>query len=53
MSMFLRFGSNLKRKCNVLSRLMFLKNKHLKSSDPKQESKHIISLEANNLHGYV
>ena len=28
-------------------------NKYLKSYDPKQESKHIISLEVNNLYGYA
>ena len=28
-------------------------NKHLKSYDPKQESKHIIELEKNNLYGYA
>ena len=28
-------------------------NKYLKSYDPKQESKNIIHLEANNLHGYA
>ena len=28
-------------------------NKNLKSSDPKQESKHIIYLDANNLYGYA
>ena len=28
-------------------------NKYLKSYDPKQESKHIIYLDANNLHGYA
>ena len=29
------------------------KNKYLESYDPKQESKHIIYLGANNLYGYV
>ena len=28
-------------------------NKYLKSYDPKQESKHIIYLEVNNLYGYA
>ena len=28
-------------------------NKYLKSYDPKQESKHIIYLDANNLYGYA
>ena len=28
-------------------------NKYLKSYDPKQEPKHIINLDANNLYGYV
>ena len=28
-------------------------NKYLKSYDPKEEAKHIIYLDANNLHGYV
>ena len=28
-------------------------NKYLKSYDPKQESKHIICLDANNLYGYA
>ena len=28
-------------------------NKYLKSSDPKQESKHVIYLDANNLYGYA
>ena len=28
-------------------------NKYLKSSDPKQEAKHIIYLDTNNLYGYV
>ena len=28
-------------------------NKYLKSDDPKQESKHIIYLDANNLYGYA
>ena len=28
-------------------------NKYLKSYDPKEESKHIIYLDANNLHGYA
>ena len=28
-------------------------NKYLKSYDPKQESKHIIYLDTNNLHGYA
>ena len=28
-------------------------NKYLKSYDPKQESKHIIHLDANNLYGYT
>ena len=28
-------------------------NKYLKSYDPKQESKHIIYLDTNNLYGYV
>ena len=28
-------------------------NKHLKSFDPKQESQHIICLDANNLYGYA
>ena len=28
-------------------------NKYLKSCNPKQASKHIISLDANNLHGYA
>ena len=34
--------------------LIFLidSNKYLKSYDPKQESKHIIYLDANNLYGY-
>ena len=29
------------------------KNKYLKTYDPKQESKHIIYLDTNNVHGYV
>ena len=28
-------------------------NKYLKSYDPKQESKHVIYLDANNLYGYL
>ena len=36
--------SNRKSKANI---------KYLKSYDPKQESKHIIYLDANNLHGYA
>ena len=36
--------SNRKSKANI---------KYLKSYDPKQESKHIIYLDANNLHGYT
>ena len=29
------------------------KDKYLNSYDPKQESKHIIDLDASNVHGYV
>ena len=33
--------------------MLKITNKYLKSYDPKQESKHIIYLDANNLYGYV
>ena len=36
----------------IYNRYSKANNKYLKSYDPKQESKHIIYLDANNLHGY-
>ena len=33
--------------------LIHTNNKYLKSYDPKQESKHIIYLDTNSLHGYA
>ena len=37
----------------IFSRYSKGNNKYLKSYDPKQESKHIIYLDANNLYGYA
>ena len=37
----------------ISNRYIKANNKYLKSYDPKQESKHIIYLDANNLYGYV
>ena len=37
----------------IYNRYSKANNKYLKSYDPKQESKHIIYLDANNLHGYA
>ena len=37
----------------ITNRYSKAKNKYLNSYDPKQESKHIIYLEANNSYGYV
>ena len=37
----------------ISSRYSKANNKYLKSYDSKQESKHIIQLDANNLYGYV
>ena len=37
----------------ISNRYSKAKNKHLKSYDPRQESKHIIYLDANNLYGYA
>ena len=38
---------------HVSNRYSKANNKHLKSYDPKQESKHIIYLDENNLYGYA
>ena len=38
--------------CYISSRYSKANNKYLKSNDPKQESEHIIHLEANNLYRY-
>ena len=37
----------------VMSKSLFASNKCLRSYDPKQESKHKIYVEANNLYGYA
>ena len=37
----------------ISKRYSKVNNKHLKCYDPKQESKHITHLEANNLYGYA
>ena len=37
----------------ISNRYSIASNKYLKSYDPKQEPKHIIYLDANNLHGYA
>ena len=39
--------------CYISKRYSKANNKYLKSYDPKQESKHIIYLDANNLYGYA
>ena len=38
--------------CYIFNRYSKTNNKYLKSYDPKQESKHIIYLDTNNLYGY-
>ena len=38
---------------NIFSRYIKANNRYLKTYEPKQESKHIIYLEANNLYGYA
>ena len=52
MHMFFEKGMR-SRVSYISNRYRKANNKHLKSYDPKQESKHIISLEANNLYGYA
>ena len=37
----------------ISSRCSKINNKYLKSYDPKQESKHIVYLDANNFYGYA
>ena len=39
--------------CYISKRYGKARNKYLKSYDPKQESKHFINLDANNLYGYA
>ena len=41
------------RICYISNRFRKVKNKYLKSYDPKQQSKDIIYLDANNLYGYA
>ena len=38
---------------NISNRYSKVNNKYLKSYEPKQESKHIIYLDTNNLYGYA
>ena len=48
------FEKDMRGKVSYISnRYSKANNEHLKSYDPKQESKHIIYLDANNLYGYV
>ena len=55
----IRTVSNVTERCSKAAdkkknnRYSKKKNKYLKSYDSKQESKHIIYLDTNNLHGYV
>ena len=38
---------------NISNRYIKANNKYLKTYDPKQESKHIMYVDANNLYGYA
>ena len=50
--MYLFFEKGMRDEVFYISkRYSTANNKYLKSYDPKQESKHIIYLDANNLHG--
>ena len=50
--MYLFFEKGMRDEVFYISkRYSTVNNKYLKSYDPKQESKHIIYLDANNLHG--
>ena len=51
---YLFIGKSMKSGVSyVCKKYSKVSNKYLKSYDSKQESKHIIYLEANNLYGYV
>ena len=51
--MYLFFEKSMKGEVSYISkRNSKANNKHLKSNDPKQQSKHIIYLDMNNIHGY-
>ena len=52
--MYFLFEKGMRGKVSYISKICSkAKNKYLKSYDPKQESKHIIYLDANNLCGYT
>ena len=51
--MYIFFEKGMKGGVSYISnRYRKANNKYFKSYDPKQESKHIICLDANNLYGY-
>ena len=53
-AMYLFFGKGSRGGVSYISKKYSkVKKKYLKSYDPKQESKHIIYLDANNLYGYA
>ena len=52
--MYIFFEKGIKGGISYISnRYSKVNNKYLKSYEPKQESKHIIYLDANNLYGYA
>ena len=52
--MYMFFEKGARRGISYISnRYRKANNKYLKSYDPKQEPKHIINLDANNLYGYA
>ena len=52
--MYLFFEKGMKGRFSYISeRYSKFNSKYLKSYDPKQESKHIIYIDANNLFGYA
>ena len=52
--MFILFEKDIKGEISYISnRYSKANTKHLKSYDPKQEPKHIIYLDTNNLYGYA
>ena len=52
--MYLFFEKGMRGKvCYISRRHSKVNNKYSKSCDPKQESKHIVSSDANNLYGYA
>ena len=52
--MYIFFEKSVRGKISYISnRYSKVSNKYLKSYDPKQELKHVIYLDANNLYGYA